>query len=49
MLKANMFKPPFIWSNKLRRIGVTTSEARSHADAADGPQPIVFRPDPALP
>lgn len=39
-----MFKKPPLGSNKLRRVRGTTSGARSHADAAAGPQPIVPRP-----
>ncbi len=36
-----MAKPSLIHSTKPRRVRVTTSGARSHADAAAGPRPIV--------
>lgn len=43
-----MDKNQHIESNILRRVGGTTSAARSHADAATGPRPIAFRPSTAV-
>src|SRR5690242_338207 len=39
-----MFKTPPNRSISARRVRVTTSVARSHADTTTGPRPIAFRP-----
>ena len=43
-----MDKNQHIESNILRRVGGTTSAARSHADATAGLRPIVSRPSTAV-